>query len=203
MTIAKKHWQAALTVQTACNLASIVKAFDEALEAIIKEDRDFIGRGTNWRNTHPIAVLFSTQIGSLTKTCTLADPDVYSKASDACKLEVLLWEKLELSLVDKLSDEQIARLGQINLELEKRNVDRLKVRLGYDVLNVFQRYWCGQGDHLYAVLSRRGNSVDFVTLDASLEEVDRLEEVANYIIENSGDEAEVRVAKRLLENLLA
>lgn len=202
MTIAKKHWQAALDVQTACNLSGVVLAFADAIQAINEEARE-LGKGTTWRNEHPISVLFSTQIGHLTKTCTLADPDVYAKASDACKLEVLLWEKLELSLVDKLSEDQIARLGQVNLELEKLDVNRLKVRLGYDVYNVFQRYWCGQGDHLYAVLSRRGGSVDFVTLDASVEEVDRLEEVANYIIEHSSDEAEVRVAKRLVENLFA
>jgi len=70
--------------------------------------------------------------------------------------------------------------------------------IGYDVFNIFQRYWWGQGDPLYAVLSRRGTSVDWVTVEASEEEVDRMVETAREILEKSSDETERRVADAFL-----
>lgn len=166
MTIAKKHWRNALDVQTACNLSGVVLAFADAIQAINEEARE-LGKGTDWRNTHPIAVLFSTQIGHLTKTCTLADTDVYHEAYEA-----------------------------VQEELRKK-----RLTLSYAVLNVFQRYWLGQGDYLYAVLSRRGNSVDLVEVEVSGSEQDRLEEVAKYIFQQSSEEGEVRTAESLLEEL--
>lgn len=73
------------------------------------------------------------------------------------------------------------------------------VELSYADLNVFQRYWWGQWDPLYAVLSRRGNSVGWVWVDASEEELERLTDVANEIIEKSDDKGEVRTAKAFLK----
>jgi hypothetical protein len=75
------------------------------------------------------------------------------------------------------------------------------IRIGYGTYNVFQRYWEGQGDDLYAVLSRRGTSVDWVTLRASRSEVERLKEVAQEIIDTSDDASEVRVAKAFLQDI--
>ena len=77
----------------------------------------------------------------------------------------------------------------------------IPIRLSYAVYNVFQRYWEGSGDPLYAVLSRRGSSVDWVTVFASQEEVDRLYEVSDYIISRSDDKGEVGTAKQLKEQL--
>jgi hypothetical protein len=54
-----------------------------------------------------------------------------------------------------------------------------EITLGYGVLRVFSQWWYGQGDPLYAVLSRRGNSVDLVTLEASREERHLLEDLRN------------------------
>lgn len=76
------------------------------------------------------------------------------------------------------------------------------VRISYAVYNVFQRYWHGQGDSLYAVLSRRGNSVDWVTVEASENEIDRLEETANEIIDSDESTAgDRRTAESLLKQL--
>jgi hypothetical protein len=76
-----------------------------------------------------------------------------------------------------------------------------KVKLGYDALNIFQHYWWGQWDPLYAMLSRRGNSVDWVTLDVSEDELERFKDVARDIVEKSDDSSEVRVAKKYLDEL--
>jgi len=74
----------------------------------------------------------------------------------------------------------------------------------YSVLNVYQRYWYGQGDPLYAVLSRRGNSTDWVTLDdVSEEEFERLRETTEEIIDKSDDKGEVRTAVSFRKTLEA
>jgi hypothetical protein len=72
----------------------------------------------------------------------------------------------------------------------------IPLKLSYAVYNVFQRYWEGQHDPLYALLSRRGSSVDWVTVFATPEEVERLEKVTQEVL-NSDDPAEVRTAKSL------
>jgi hypothetical protein len=73
------------------------------------------------------------------------------------------------------------------------------IRLGYGTFNVFQRWWWGQSDPLYAVLSRRGNSVDWVVVYASPAEVERLVEVAHQIIDSTdSDKQEKYVATGLL-----
>jgi len=77
----------------------------------------------------------------------------------------------------------------------------IPLRLGYGVYVVFQRYWEGQGDPLYAVLSRRGDSVDWVTVFASPEEVERLAEVAEEILQKSDDQGERNTAEHLLKQL--
>ena len=76
----------------------------------------------------------------------------------------------------------------------------IPLKLSYAVYNVFQRYWEGQRDPLYALLSRRGNSVDWVTVFATPEEVERLEKVTQEVL-NSDDPAEVRTAKSLKQVL--
>jgi len=77
-----RYWQAALDVQSACNLSGVVLSFAEAMQAI-NEEAHRLGKGTDWKNTHPICVLFSTQIGHLTKTSALAEESVYSAAYQA------------------------------------------------------------------------------------------------------------------------
>lgn len=73
------------------------------------------------------------------------------------------------------------------------------VSLGHDALKVFQRYWWGQSDPLYAMLSRRGNSVDVITLDVSDEELGRFISVAQEIMRESDDPSEVRVAQKYIK----
>jgi len=76
----------------------------------------------------------------------------------------------------------------------------IPIKIGYDTLNIFQRYWEGQGDPLYALLSRRGNSVDIVTVKVSKEELERLIDQAKEIL-RKGDKIEKRVAKATLGRL--
>jgi hypothetical protein len=70
-------YQTALDVQDACNLGGVIRAFSRILE------RMFISTGgTAERNTHPISVMFSSKIASLTGSET--DPS-FSEAYDTCK----------------------------------------------------------------------------------------------------------------------
>lgn len=60
----------ALEIQNACNLSGVVHAFSRAMTALWEVARSegdpVIGRGTEWVNTHPAAVLFADKIRSLT-----------------------------------------------------------------------------------------------------------------------------------------
>lgn len=85
--IDKRYWREAMDVQSACNLSGVVFAFERAMTAICEEAQR-LGKGTDWKNTHPIAVLFATQIGHLTKTSILAEQDVYRKAYEAVVAEL-------------------------------------------------------------------------------------------------------------------
>jgi len=59
--IDKKHWEAALAAQSACNLCGVVISFAAAMRALASDGLD-----TDARNRHPIAVLFATQVAHLT-----------------------------------------------------------------------------------------------------------------------------------------
>lgn len=59
--IDREHWENALLVQDACNLSGVVISFAEAMKVLCKEGLD-----TDARNNHPIAILFSSKIASLT-----------------------------------------------------------------------------------------------------------------------------------------
>ena len=71
-----KHWHNAVAIQDACNLSGVVHSFAEAMSALCAEGLD-----TESRNRHPIAVLFSSKIASLTgsESCT-AFGAAYSEA---------------------------------------------------------------------------------------------------------------------------
>ncbi len=86
-------------------------------------------------------------------------------------------------------------------EVRRRSLSK-PVRISYAAYNVFQRYWGGQGDPLYAVLSRRGDSVDWVTVDAMPREIDRLEETADEVVDDPDSTAgERRTAQAMLDQL--
>jgi hypothetical protein len=74
------------------------------------------------------------------------------------------------------------------------------LRLGYDTIAVLSQYWEGQGDPLYAILSRRGCSVDWVEVDASELEIIRLRDTCSLILANpESEESHRRVATSYLE----
>lgn len=58
-------YERVLHSQDACNLSGIVFEFSRAMKKICNEaNRD--GRGTEWKNTHPISRLYAEQIMHLT-----------------------------------------------------------------------------------------------------------------------------------------
>jgi hypothetical protein len=59
--------QQALDVQDACNLSGVVHGYSRALTELRKH-ADAAGRGTDWINRHPIAVLWADKIAHLTGT---------------------------------------------------------------------------------------------------------------------------------------
>lgn len=70
--------QAAIDVQTACNLSGIARSFAE-ITAFLRAS----GLDTPTTNTHPICRLFAEQISHLTEAGT-GDASTYRTAYDAC-----------------------------------------------------------------------------------------------------------------------
>lgn len=71
--------QAALDVQSACNLSGVARSFAEVMSLLRTLPEC---TGTEWANTHPVARLFAEQIAHLTM---LNDQDGYSKAYGECE----------------------------------------------------------------------------------------------------------------------
>lgn len=75
------------------------------------------------------------------------------------------------------------------------------VRLSYATYLVFSKYQKGKGDPLGDLLFRRGDSVDWKTIKASDDEIQRLKQVAQEILSVSKDPGEVRTAQHVLETI--
>lgn len=82
------------------------------------------------------------------------------------------------------------------------NIATVPLRLSYATYNVYQRWWWGQGDPLYVVLSRRGDSVDIVAVEATPAELERLIEVSHQILsDRHSDAGEKRTARATLTQI--
>jgi hypothetical protein len=76
----RQHAANALASQTACNLSGIVHAFSRAMTTLCEIKPD-----TTWRNRHPIAVLFATQITHLAQAGDGPDISPYHLATLWCE----------------------------------------------------------------------------------------------------------------------
>ena len=60
-----KHYKDALAVQDACNLSGVVYAWAEVMKRVC-EEAYAAGKGTDWKNSHPINVMYASKVASLT-----------------------------------------------------------------------------------------------------------------------------------------
>jgi hypothetical protein len=74
--------QQALDAQSACNLSGVVHAFSRVLSECLWPEARKIGEGTQWVNTHPIAVIFADKIRDLTGS------DYCSAYTECCRLSM-------------------------------------------------------------------------------------------------------------------
>jgi len=65
--LSQNDFQTAIFIQDACNLSGVVLAFAKVMHKICEESNRN-GKGTDWKNTHPIAVLYASKIASLTNS---------------------------------------------------------------------------------------------------------------------------------------
>lgn len=76
------YYQAAINIQDACNLSGVVYQFAAVLERLW-EVASKNGKGTDWVNNHPICVLHSSKIASLTRSeCSAVFSQAYAICSD-------------------------------------------------------------------------------------------------------------------------
>lgn len=71
----------ALDVQDACNLAGVAHSFSRVITDLCAVARER-GEGTEWVNTHPVSVLFSDKIASLSHSSL---SEVFNHAYLACQ----------------------------------------------------------------------------------------------------------------------
>jgi hypothetical protein len=82
--LTEKDYQTALDVQNACNLSGVIRSWAE-MTGRIWEDIRASGGGTKAFNTHPINVLFSSKVSSLTES------EDFIKFCEACdKAEIAI-----------------------------------------------------------------------------------------------------------------
>jgi len=135
-----------------------------------------------------------------------SDPDKVQKYLNRYKSDAQLYGAYlqrgdgSLSFEDWKKGQRQEVLRKRQVILDKYKSADIPIKIGYDTLNIFQRYWDGQNDPLYALLSRRGNSPDWVTVKVSKEELERLIDQAQDIL-HQGDKTEKRVAKATLQRL--
>lgn len=81
--LSAEDFKTAIDIQNACNLSGVVHAFSHIMGKICRET-DKNGQGTEWKNTHPISVLFASKIASLTNS---EDFLKFADAYNACCAE--------------------------------------------------------------------------------------------------------------------
>ena len=74
--------QSTLDVQSACNASGVVFGLSKAMDAICDESNRR-GKGTDWKNKHPILYLYVNKLADMTGQNDL-DIDAYGKAHDLC-----------------------------------------------------------------------------------------------------------------------
>ena len=84
-------------------------------------------------------------------------------------------------------------------EEDKFNI--IPVRIGYDTYNVFKRHASPRYALADRLLDRRGDSVDWVVVKASNQEVESLRDLARQVLSSARDEGEIRTAKATLERI--
>jgi hypothetical protein len=95
----RREYEAAISVQDACNLSGVVRSFYESRELIVAELEKTPGQfgkvvqgGTRWRATHPISVLYASKLHDL--ACLgLSCPSRFALAYNfASAVKARLWE---------------------------------------------------------------------------------------------------------------
>jgi hypothetical protein len=56
--------RAAIAVQSASNLSGVAKTFAN-VQSVLLAEADRLGKGTDWRNSHPVVQLFLVQMAHL------------------------------------------------------------------------------------------------------------------------------------------
>lgn len=71
----------AIFIQDACNLSGVVHSWSRILTEVIWPWARELGKGTEWVNTHPINVMFSNKVASLTRSETFR---TFDRAYEKC-----------------------------------------------------------------------------------------------------------------------
>jgi hypothetical protein len=83
-TLTSQDYARALLTQGACNASGLILDLAKMQEKV-NEDAHSLGQGTDWRNTHPIVVLYVAQLAHLTKLASIVNMEAYCVANRLCE----------------------------------------------------------------------------------------------------------------------
>jgi len=103
--LTQRDWELAYQAQDAVNLSGIVFEFAKVMEKL-REEATKEGHGTDWKNTHPICIMYADKIHSLTLAFKYEN---VSQAFEECRKHIK-------SYLDDISESQAPSLPQDGLE---------------------------------------------------------------------------------------
>ena len=80
----KGHCRDAIQVQDACNLSGVVHSMAEAMESVCGM-ANRLGKGTTWKNRHPVIVLFAAKVAHLAGLSDSSLCDTYERSHQLCE----------------------------------------------------------------------------------------------------------------------
>lgn len=89
----KQDYEEAINVQDACNLSGVIFEWAEIMQRICDESHKD-GKGTDWKNNHPINVLFAHKVYDMVNVhSSLSYDGIFNRAyKDVVKL-LTQWEE--------------------------------------------------------------------------------------------------------------
>jgi|LakMenE18May11ns_1017448.scaffolds.fasta_scaffold9663419_2 hypothetical protein len=97
-----------------------------------------------------------------------------------------------LDLIDMLKTPSYSSRASSKLIPKTDSFKVIPIKLGYDIYTVFKRYVSPKYKLAEELLDRRGDSVSWVTVKASNEELFNLKELAQNIVENAPEHSTTR-----------
>ena len=97
--LGKDDYKTAIAIQDACNLSAVVHTFSGIVTRLWMEARSR-SKGTDWVNTHPIVIMFSSKIDSLCGGQG-AFSDAYSECCKRAEVDAIYNNPMAMDILEE------------------------------------------------------------------------------------------------------